>query len=331
MIGADGLFAGKDALLDFEVVDTAVEVFNGRRGGVLAEGEFGAGGIEDADGFIGQLAAGHVAVRKADGGFEPLIEDSDLMVFFEHTDDAAHHHHADRFGGLFDLDDLEAAGERGVLFKVLFVLAPGGGGHGAHLAAREGGLEQVGGIALAGLAAGADHGVGLVDEEDDGLGAGLDLFDETLEPVFKLAFDAGAGLQQGEVERVQFDVLERRGHVALHNAEGKAFDDGGLADARFAGENRVVLAAAEQDVDHLADFAIAAKDRVDLSFPGLFGEVFGVGVEVGLLAAARLGRACRAAARRTGRRERRHGLVRGIDNRGELLFQSLGIDLLQLL
>ena len=69
--------------------------------------------------------------------------------------------------GLVDLDDLEAALEGGVGLEVLLVLRPGGGRDGAQLAAGQGRLEQVGGVALPCLAAGADQRVGLVDEQDD--------------------------------------------------------------------------------------------------------------------------------------------------------------------
>ena len=85
---------------------------------------------------------------------------------------------------LVDLDDLEAALEGGVGLEVLLVLHPGGGRDGAQLAAGQGRLEQVGGVALAGRAAGADQGVGLVDEQDDRLRRRLDLGDHRLEPVF---------------------------------------------------------------------------------------------------------------------------------------------------
>ena len=61
------------------------------------------------------------------------------------------------------------------------------------------------------------------------------------------------------------DVLEHGGDVALGDPQREALDDGRLADARLAGEDRVVLAAADQDVDHLADLGLAADDRVDLA------------------------------------------------------------------
>ena len=49
------------------------------------------------------------------------------------------------------------------------------------------------------------------------------------------------------------------------DSQGEAFDDGRLADAGLAGQDRVVLPAAGEDIDDLADLEIAAEDRIDLS------------------------------------------------------------------
>ena len=59
--------------------------------------------------------------------------------------------------------------------------------------------------------------------------------------------------------------LQRRRHVAGGDALRKAFDHRGLADAGLAGEDRVVLPPAHQHVDDLADFVVAAEDRVHLA------------------------------------------------------------------
>ena len=95
----------------------------------------------------------------------------------------------------------------------------------------------------------------------------LDLGDDLLEPVLELPLDPGAGLEQAEVERAQRDVPEGGGHVARGDPQRQPLDDRRLADARLAGQDRVVLAAADQDVDHLADLGVAADDRVDLPRP----------------------------------------------------------------
>lgn len=164
-------------------------------------------------------------------------------------------------------------------FEVLLVFAPGGGGDGAQFAARQRRLEQVGRIVLAGLPARADHGVGFVDEQDDGRGALLDLVDHAFQAVLELALDAGAGLQQAHVQRAQRHAGQRRRHVAGHDAQRQAFDHRGLADAGLAGQDGVVLAPPRQDVDHLPDLGIAADHRVDPAFAGALGQVGGVLVQ----------------------------------------------------
>ena len=57
------------------------------------------------------------------------------------------------------------------------------------------------------------------------------------------------------------------------DAQREALDDRRLADARLAGEDRVVLAAPHQDVDDLADLLVAADDRIDLALARALGQV----------------------------------------------------------
>ena len=62
--------------------------------------------------------------------------------------------------------------------------------------------------------------------------------------------------------------LQALGHVALDDAVGQALDDGRLADAGLADEDRVVLGAARQHLDDPADLLVAADDRVELALRG---------------------------------------------------------------
>jgi hypothetical protein len=57
------------------------------------------------------------------------------------------------------------------------------------------------------LAAGTDHGVGLVNEEDDRHGRTLDLGDHLLEAILELSLDPRTGLEQSEVERAEHNAL----------------------------------------------------------------------------------------------------------------------------
>src|SRR6266852_6120272 len=209
------------------------------------------------------------------GGLHGLVEDSNVVVFFQRTHNATEHDHALQFRGFFDLDYLKAASQSRVLLKIFLVLRPGGGGDGTQFAAGQCRLEQVGRVALPRRTTGADHGVSFVDEKDDGSGRRLDLFDEPLQTILKFSLDAGTGLEEREIERTDSYVFQRRGDIAGGYTQGKAFDDSGFADAGFAGENRIVLAAASEDIDDLANFVVAAEHGIDFSGAGVGGEIDG--------------------------------------------------------
>jgi hypothetical protein len=54
-----------------------------------------------------------------------------------------------------------------------------------------------------------------------------------------------------------------------------------FADARFAGQDRIVLSPTHQNVDDLADFVLTAKDRVHLTGLGFGCEILAEPVERG--------------------------------------------------
>ena len=162
-------------------------------------------------------------------------------------------------------DRLEAPLQGRVLLDVLAVLVERRGADGVQLAARQHRLEQVGGVHRAFGRARADDGVELVDEQDDLALGVLDLLEHGLEALLELAAVLGAGDQGAQVQRDDALVLERLGHVAADDALGQALDDGGLADARLADQDRVVLRPAAEDLDDAADLLVAADDRVELA------------------------------------------------------------------
>ncbi len=55
------------------------------------------------------------------------------------------------------------------------------------------------------------------------------------------------------------------GTSPLTMRRARPFDDGGFPDARFTGQNRIVLATAHEDVDDLTDLFVASDDGVDLA------------------------------------------------------------------
>jgi hypothetical protein len=146
--------------------------------------------------------------------------------------------------GSLDEDRLEAARQRGVLLDMLAVFVQRGRADAVQLAARQRGLQQVGGIHRAIGLAGADQRVHLVDEQDDLASA----------PAVTSAGRPSAA------PRTRRDISRRRSarpcrapsascpsgfrHVAIDDAQREALGDGGLADAGLADQHRVVLGAA---------------------------------------------------------------------------------------
>src|SRR6185312_5799463 len=147
------LFAGDDPQLGFQRLDALAGIVDLRRHGVLADRHARAGGIEQADRLVRQLAGGNVAVRQLHRGFQRLVEDLHLVVLLHHAGHAAHHQDRLLFARLVDLHGLEATGQRRILLDVLLVFGPGGGADRAQVAARQCGLEQVRRIASASCAA----------------------------------------------------------------------------------------------------------------------------------------------------------------------------------
>ena len=208
-----------------------------------------AGLVDQVDGLVGQVPVGDVAVGEVGRRHKRLVGDGDPVVRLvavaqplEDLDCLAH-------AGLGDLDRLEAALEGGVLLEMLAVLVERGCADGLQLATGQHGLQDRRRVDGALGRAGAHQGVQLVDEQDD-VAAALDLLEDLLEALLEVAAVAAAGHQRPEIEGVELLVLDGGGHVVGGDALGETLHDGGLADAGFADEHRVVLGAPRQHLHH---------------------------------------------------------------------------------
>ena len=102
---------------------------------------------------------------------------------------------------LVDQHLLEAALQRGVLLDVLAVFVERGRADAVQFAARQRRLEHVAGVDRALGLAGADHGVQLVDEDDDLAFVRRHFLQHGLQALLELAAVLGAGQQRRHVER----------------------------------------------------------------------------------------------------------------------------------
>ncbi|RMR10836.1 hypothetical protein ALP91_05631 [Pseudomonas savastanoi pv. glycinea] len=169
--------------------------------------------------------------------------------------------------------------------------------------------------------------MGFVDEQNDRVQAALGFFDDRLEAVFELAFDPCTGLQQAQIQGVNGDALEHRRHVALHDAQRQTFHHGCFTHTRFTSQDRVVLTAAGQDVDHLPHFELASQYRIDTTIAGALGQVDGVLVQGRGLAVALGG--CARACVGVGQRLAQFGLRAAFDQRAHIQAQVVSVDFLQ--
>src|SRR4029079_15635504 len=79
-VDADRLLAADDLHLGLQRLDRAPAVFELRRDAVLADRDPRAGGVEQADGLVRQLACGDVTVLQPNGRFQRLVEHLHAVV-----------------------------------------------------------------------------------------------------------------------------------------------------------------------------------------------------------------------------------------------------------
>ena len=235
----------------------------------------GAGLVDDVDGLVGQEAVLHVAGGERDGGLDGLVSVTHVVVLLVALLQAADDGQRVLGRGLADVDRLEAALEGGVLLDVLAVLLGGGGPDDLDFSAREGRLQDGGGVDGAFGGARTNDGVDLVDEEDVILGA-LELLDDLLHTLLELSAVLGASHEGGQVKGPDLLAAQDVGHVAGGYELGQALDDGGLAHARVPQDEWVVLLAAGQDLHDALNLSVTADDRVELAVGGHLGEVAAV-------------------------------------------------------
>ena len=153
--------------LDFELHDAAQDLVQIRRHGIDLGAQLGGRFVHQIDGFIGQEAIADVAVRQDGRGHQRRILDPDAVMDFIALAQPAQNRDGVFDARLVDQHGLEPAFESCVLFDVLAVFVERGCADAMQLAARQHRLQQIAGVHGAFGLARADHGVQLVDEQND--------------------------------------------------------------------------------------------------------------------------------------------------------------------
>ena len=200
ILGGGVRFLLQRLALDLELDDAPVELVELLGLGLRLDAQAAGRLVNQVDGLVGQEAIGDVAVGESGRGDDGAVGDAhamvDLVLLLEPAQDGDGLLHR----GLADEHRLEAPGQRRILLDVLAIFIEGGGADTVQLAARQRGLEHVGGIHGAFSLAGADESVQLVDEQHD-VARSPNLLEHGLQPLLELATILGPGEQEPEIER----------------------------------------------------------------------------------------------------------------------------------
>ena len=232
--------------------------------------------VHQVDSLVRQLPIGNIALRQRRRGDQRRIGDVDpvmhLVAFLQASENR------DRIFDRWFADQhlLEASLERGILFDVLPVFIQRGRADAVQLAAGQGRLEHIAGIHRAFSLAGTDHGVNLVDEQNDLPFLLLQIVDYRLQPFLELAAELCTRNQRTEIQRQYAFVFQALGHLAIDDALGQTLDDRGLADAGLANQHRIVLGSALQHLNGPANFLVPTDHRIESRLLGTLGQVHGV-------------------------------------------------------
>ena len=114
-----------------------------------------------------------------------------------------------------------------------------------------------------------------VDEQEN-VAALLHFLHDVLQPLFKLAPVLTAGNHAAHVQG-QYPLADQHfRNAALHDSLGEPFYHGAFAYAGLANQHRIVLRAADQDLNDALNFRVSANDGIQLVIPGGSGQITAV-------------------------------------------------------
>ncbi len=222
--------------------------------------------VHQVDGALRKLHARDVASREVGGGDQGRVGDAHAVVDLEAPHDAAKHGDGLVDGRRLHRDGYETSREGAVRIEGLAHLIGCRDADGPHLAASEGRREQA--ARTRGGGAVAHQRAQVRQEEDDLAGRVPHRVEHAAHALLELSPELGAGHEGAHVEGDEALAREHLGHVAARDALREPLDDGRLADAGLAHEQRVVLAPPRQHLEYPAQLRVAPHRRVELALGG---------------------------------------------------------------
>ena len=120
-----------------------------------------------------------------------------------------------------------------------------------------------------------DHGVQLIDKQNDVAFLFRQVIKHAFETLFELATVFRTGHQRAHIQRQHAAAFQALRHFTVDNTLRQSFNNGGFTNTRFTNQHRVVFGTALQNLNRTTNFFIAANHRVKLALLGTFGQIDG--------------------------------------------------------
>ena len=235
--------------------------------------------VDQVDGLVGQLPVGDVALPQHRRGDDRGVGNLDIVVHFITFFQAAQDGNGVVHARFVNKHFLETPFQRRVFFDVVTVFVQSRGPYAVQLAPGQGGFQHVAGVHRPFSLAGADHGVYLVDEQNDAAFLFLQVVEHRLQALLEFTAELRPCDERAHIQGQQAPAFQGIGHLAVDDPLRQTLNDGRLAHAGLADEHGVVLGASLQYLDGAADLLVPADNRIQLPLHGLAGQVHGVLVQ----------------------------------------------------
>ena len=230
--------------------------------------------VQGVDGLVGEETVIHIPVCQPHTGIDCLVCIAYMMVSFISLLDIMEYLERLFCRGRFYYHFLEPTLQRAVFLYRVSVLVERGGTYALYRSSCQSRLHDVGSIHAPRCTSGSDHGVYLVDENND-VRILLQFFQQCTDAFLKLSAILGACHDGSHIEVYQSLVKQYGRCTVLRYHLCQTLHDGTFAHTGLSYQDRVVLLAAAENLCHAHDFFLASHYGVQLALGGCLGQVDG--------------------------------------------------------
>ena len=237
------------------------------------DAELGGRLIDEVHCLVGEESVRDIPLAQLGSSDQGSIGDLDLVVRLIAGTEATQHLNGILNRRLADKDRLKPPLQGGVLLDVLPVLVQGSGPDTLKLTTSEGRLEHIAGIDSSLSSSSADHGMHLVDKEDDFPLCFPDFIHHRFQAFLKFAAELAPRHQRPHIEGDHPLLPEGIRNVISHDLLRQTLRNSGLPYPSFTNDYRIILGAPGQDLYHPLNLVLSPDYRIKLAFSGEHSQV----------------------------------------------------------